>query len=95
MYIHIDDKEKLVKKLVEGEEEYECITGEKGGSIIETTERDIVESIKVTEDEMHLIVTSDLLAVTIEIPNELVIEDLLQVTIKKMNKLKSMLETLK
>lgn len=94
MYINIDDVEKFKKALYQGKAEYEELTGEKGGSVIDITPDETGEII-VEEDEITVNISNEIGYFTISFPTENITEDILRVAIKKMNRIKTMIETLK
>lgn len=93
MYIHITDLDEFKKILDYGTEEYESVTGETGGSIVDIS--DTISSVEVEDEHLDITTGDENVGYTFEIPTDLITEDIIKLAIKKMNKIKTMLESLK
>jgi len=93
MEIYIEDLEKFKEILNKGKEEYVENTGETGGSIIDLD--DTIDDVEIDEDNLKVTTSTEDMCFTFKIQTDSIIEDVIRVAIKKMNKIKTMLESLK
>jgi len=93
MEIYIEDLEKFKEILNKGKEEYVENTGEVGGSIIDLD--DTIDDVEIDEDNLKVTTNTEDVYFTFKIQTDSIIEDVIRVAIKKMNKIKTMLESLK
>jgi len=93
MEIYIEDLEKFKEILNKGKEEYVENTGETGGSIIDLD--DTIDDVEIDEDNLKVTTSTEDVYFTFKIQTDSIIEDVIRVAIKKMNKIKTMLESLK
>ena len=93
MEIYIEDLEKFKEILNKGKEKYAEDTGETGGSIIDLD--DTIDDVEIDEDNLKVTTNTEDVYFTFKIQTDSIIEDVIRVAIKKMNKIKTMLESLK
>ena len=93
MEIYIEDLEKFKEILNKGKEKYAEDTGEVGGSIIDLD--DTIDDVEIDEDNLKVTTNTEDVYFTFKIQTDSIIEDVIRVAIKKMNKIKTMLESLK
>ena len=93
MEIYIEDLEKFKEILNKGKEKYAEDTGETGGSIIDLD--DTIDDVEIDEDNLKVTTSTEDVYFTFKIQTDSIIEDVIRVAIKKMNKIKTMLESLK
>lgn len=93
MYIHIEKVEEFKKAIDEGKELYKEETNEEGGSRIDIP--DEIGEITVEDNEMTVNFSNEFGFFAVTFPVDEVMEDVIRIAIKKMNKIKTMLESLK
>ena len=93
MDIYTGNVEKFKKALDEGKELYKEEMDAEGGSRIEVS--DEIGEIVVGDDEITVNFSNDLGYFTVAFLVNEVMEDVMRIAIKKMNKIKTMLESLK
>ena len=93
MEIYIEDLEKFKDILNKGKEKYTEDTGEVGGSRIDLD--DTINDVEIDEDNLKITTNTGDVWFTFKIQTDSIIEDVIRVAIKKMNKIKTMLESLK
>lgn len=93
MYMHITNLEEFKKILDKGAKKYEDMNGKTGGSIIDI--EDTTHYIEVNDDILSVTMGPEDIGFSFDIPSDLITEDIIKIAIKKMNKIKTMLESLK